>query len=388
MDRELAKMRFTERHHSHRSHTRSRSPTRPSSSPRGSHRDRSRSRRHHRRSSRSPARNSRHGERHGERKSRHHGERRELSPVSAAPPVLPYNARQLSKRDLSTLEPMFAMYLDIQKGLVLEDMDEKEVMGRWKSFIKKWNRGELAEGWYDPATFEKAKGSLDNTRTARDRNMIKLSRSSERPSSNDDTPDYRRNDVPMAANDDDDDDEDYGPKLPSGAVASRGPLSGPTIPNLQDLELQHEQARADAEAARSEAHAHYKQEALSHKKHLRAFEDEVAPRAEPGTHERKMEKKREKAAANREFASGRRGGSPTMDDAPDSELMGGGGDDDLSELKKAKEQETRKKNEREMRREEILRAKKVEREERLGEYKKKEEETMGWLKALAKQRFG
>jgi hypothetical protein len=30
----------------------------------------------------------------------------------------------------------------------------------------------------------------------------------------------------------------------------------------------------------------------------------------------------------------------------------------------------------------------VEREERLAEYKKKEEETMGWLKALAKQRFG
>lgn len=30
------------------------------------------------------------------------------------------------------------MYLDIQKGLVIEDMDEHEVMGRWKSFIKKW----------------------------------------------------------------------------------------------------------------------------------------------------------------------------------------------------------------------------------------------------------
>lgn len=30
------------------------------------------------------------------------------------------------------------MYLDIQKGLVIEDMDEQEVLGRWKSFIKKW----------------------------------------------------------------------------------------------------------------------------------------------------------------------------------------------------------------------------------------------------------
>jgi peroxin-14 len=101
-----------------------------------------------------------------------------------------------------------------------------------------------------------------------------------------------------------------------------------------------------------------------------------------------MEKKRETAAANREFASGRRGGSPAMDAAPDTELMGGGANDDLDALKRAKEQETRKKNERELRREEILRARKAEREERLAEYKQKEEETMGWLKALAKQRFG
>ncbi|EEA27135.1 conserved hypothetical protein [Talaromyces marneffei ATCC 18224] len=284
---------------------------------------------------------------------------------------------------------MFAMYLDIQKGLVIEDMDAQEVMGRWKSFIKKWNRGELAEGWYDSATFEKAKGSLNDIRTAHNREMNKSLNQVGQLSDNDDMGN-NKGDVPMAENDDDngDDEEDYGPRLPSGGVTSRGALFGPTIPNIQDLELRREQALADAEVARLDARAQYKQENSSHKTHLRAFEDEVAPRAEPGTHERKMEKKREKAAANREFASGRRGGSPTMDDAPDSELMGGGGDDNLSALKRAKEQEARKKNEREMRREEILRARKAEREERLAEYKKKEEETMGWLKALAKQRFG
>jgi len=30
---------------------------------------------------------------------------------------------------------MFATYLDIQKQKILEDMDEIEVRGRWKSFI-------------------------------------------------------------------------------------------------------------------------------------------------------------------------------------------------------------------------------------------------------------
>lgn len=64
--------------------------------------------------------------------------RKELSPVSAAPTVLPYNARQLSKHDLSRLEPMFAMYLDIQKGLSLGDLSERELKGRWKSFVKRW----------------------------------------------------------------------------------------------------------------------------------------------------------------------------------------------------------------------------------------------------------
>ena len=33
---------------------------------------------------------------------------------------------------------MFASYLDIQKGKVLEEMDEEQVKGRWKSFINRW----------------------------------------------------------------------------------------------------------------------------------------------------------------------------------------------------------------------------------------------------------
>lgn len=115
---------------------------------------------------------------------------------------------------------------------------------------------------------------------------------------------------------------------------------------------------------------------------MRHIEDEIAPRAEPGTHERRMEKRREAASANREFA---RGGSP-VEAAPEAELLGG--ENDLEAFKKEREREQRKKNERELRREEMLRARAAEREERLQRYRQKEEETMGWLKALAKQRFG
>lgn len=52
--------------------------------------------------------------------------------------TLPFGARPLSKRDLSAYKPLFAMYLDIQKNLDLEDLDERELKGRWKSFMGKW----------------------------------------------------------------------------------------------------------------------------------------------------------------------------------------------------------------------------------------------------------
>ena len=36
---------------------------------------------------------------------------------------------------------MFAMYLDIQKGILIEELKEEEVKGRWKSFTGKWYVG-------------------------------------------------------------------------------------------------------------------------------------------------------------------------------------------------------------------------------------------------------
>lgn len=34
--------------------------------------------------------------------------------------------------------PLFALYLDVQKQIILEDLEEKELKGRWKSFVGKW----------------------------------------------------------------------------------------------------------------------------------------------------------------------------------------------------------------------------------------------------------
>jgi hypothetical protein len=110
--------------------------------------------------------------------------------------------------------------------------------------------------------------------------------------------------------------------------------------------------------------------------------DELVPRAEAGTRERQLEKKKELNEKMKSF----REKSPGAVEVPDQELMGGG--DSIRDFKRVKQEAERKKTERELRKEEILRARTAEREERLGEYRAKEEQTMDMLKALAKQRFG
>jgi hypothetical protein len=106
--------------------SRSRSPYRPSNSRHERHRS-SRDR------SRSP------------RRIHHHHHSRHAHKPSATPTVtptapvkLPFKAGSLSRHDLATFRPMFALYLDIQKNILIEDLVEEEVKGRWKSFIGKW----------------------------------------------------------------------------------------------------------------------------------------------------------------------------------------------------------------------------------------------------------
>lgn len=118
------------------------------------------------------------------------------------------------------------------------------------------------------------------------------------------------------------------------------------------------------------------------KEHL----DELVPRAEAGSKDRMLEKKREKADNNRAFASAKTeaGG---VEDVPEADLLGDA-DGGVEGFKKQKRELERKKNDREVRREEILRVRQEEREQRIQEYKTKEEKTMSGLVALAKARFG
>jgi hypothetical protein len=118
------------------------------------------------------------------------------------------------------------------------------------------------------------------------------------------------------------------------------------------------------------------------RKAQRAALDELVPRAEAGTRERQLEKKKEV----NEKMKGFREKSPGASEVPDVDLMGGG--DSIGELKRMKQEAERKKTEREVRKEEFLRARMAEREERLSEYRAKEDKTMEMLKAVAKQRFG
>lgn len=369
----------------HRSHSpgarnpehRHRSRHEHSHSHRHRHRDRSRSR--------SPHRSSRHrseghrkyekGREH-ERGSDRHG-KRDKQPV-VGPMILPYQARELSKRDLEAYEPMFAMYLDIQKGILIEDLKSDEVKGRWKSFTGKWNRGELAEGWYDPATLKRAQENANQAQPYSCGGRASPEYSYDRPADG-----KTAKESPTEEEEDGDDDE-YGPTLPHPGFMRGAARSGPTIPTMQNLDLKRESAIEDASAAREESRDQYRSEIRAHKAELRHLQDEVAPRAEPGTRERQLEKRREAAAANRSFAEAR-GVSPEA--APDEELMGAG-DGEWASLKKEKERDQRKKNERELRREEIMRARAAEREERVQKYREKEDETISWLQSLAKQRFG
>ncbi|KAL8877026.1 MAG: hypothetical protein Q9198_004878 [Flavoplaca austrocitrina] len=227
------------------------------------------------------------------------------------------------------------------------------------------NRGELAEGWYDPQTLRKAQSASNDPI------------SSSRP--------------PMSAEtlqgdmSEDNDDDGYGPALPSESDQRKGRAKtwkqpGPSIPNLQDLEYQKEldaeQSIHDREALREARKADRNRQ----KERL----EELASRAAAGTKDRQLERKADLRLANSAFAASK---TEPLAEVPETDLMGDeeGG---LAGYRKRKGEEERKRNEREIRRDEILRARKAEREERVQAYKEKEERTMEGLVALAKARFG
>lgn len=134
----------------------------------------------------------------------------------------------------------------------------------------------------------------------------------------------------------------------------------------------------DQIAAREELTNLRKQDRISQKERL----EELAPRADPGSRERKLEKKKEVSSLVASARDAKEGGTEEVDEG---DLMG---DDGVDGYKKRKKEQEKKKSERELRKEELWRVRAEEREERVRAHKEKEDKTMDMFKKLAQQRFG
>ncbi|KAI8963234.1 hypothetical protein F5Y11DRAFT_164034 [Daldinia sp. FL1419] len=312
---------------------------------------------------------------------RSHRHRRSSTPSTRTPNELPLGARSLVRSDLEVFKPLLAQYLEVQKCKDIAALDEREVKGRWKSFVGKWNRGELAEGWYDPDTLQEARKTYTGAGAGAQlvsEDKVTLGASPSRPSRGDGS-------MPSRSGEDeyDDEDDEYGPALPGSARdqsdATRSTRHGPGIPNRQDLDLRRENAEEERIQRIEDIRSARKADRTEQRTRL----EELVPRAEPGTRERRLEKKREVNEKMRGFRDKSPGGGAEVGEA---ELMGGG--DSVAEYKRMKAAADRRKTEREVRREEEARIREAEREERVREYRQKEEETMEVLKRIARERFG
>lgn len=255
----------------------------------------------------------------------------------------------------------------MQKQIHVDDLTEDEVKGRWKSFLGKWNRKELSEGWYDP----EMKARADERYRSRPKDVGRQMPARDAPRTAVKSPDPTGEEEEEEEEEDEDDDG-YGPALPG-----RGHQRlGPSIPSMQDLQHRQELAKEDQSAHIADLRYDRKQDRNTQKERL----EELAPRADPGSRERQMEKRRETTAANRAFGDAKEAGT---EEVGEGELMGG--DDGIKAKIKANE---KVKNERELRKEETLRARAAEREERMAAHRAKEDKTMEMLRGLAKERFG
>ncbi|KAH6616426.1 hypothetical protein C7974DRAFT_319397 [Boeremia exigua] len=341
-------------------------------SPQPPHHDRSdrhertdRDRKHKSRRSRSPRRDD---DRHSHGKHRSHRSHRSRSPT-AKPVKLPYQARPLSKHDFKAYKPLFQSYLDIQKQIQLDELDEREARGRWKSFTSRWNRGELARSWYDPSMLQSAQQTVQEY-GAKSQSPPPVRRGS---------PQYTKQPTASGQQSDSSDD-DFGPAPPTQMARAAG--HGPTIPRFDDLTHRNELRNEDAAHDRSAYASDTRYERKAERKTQKERADELAPRADPGSRERQLEKKRETTSTLHSFRDAKEGGDVEIGE---NELMGDDGIDGYKAKKKADE---RVKNEREIRREEIARARAAEREEALSARRAKEAQTMEFLKQLAQERFG
>jgi hypothetical protein len=323
----------------------------------------------------------------------------------------------LSRWDFAAFEPLFAHYLEKHKHIRIADLDEDSVRDRWKGFVSKWNAGDLDRSWYEPEMFlrvvrlrtlEEARvraavpttappsGRGDGEPAVMTPPVTGATLASETMASvvTDGTHATGTNTaMDQDLDNDDDDDDDYAPPLPPPAqgpgqssindlamsvTTANSYKPGPAIPTLSDLELRR--------ALESESQADHLSAIRLSRRADRAVQkerlDELVPRPEAGTRERQLEKRRATTEVMREFASGREAGEAEV---PEAELLGGGADDDYRRMLEGMR---RARTDREVRREEVQRARNVERDERIREARAREEERLGLLREMARARFG
>lgn len=189
------------------------------------------------------------------------------------------------------------------------------------------------------------------------------------------SPEYKAQEEPEEQSDD-----DFGPAPPTDMAQRKG--HGPTVPKLDDLTYRNELRDEERARDRSEYVDDIRHERKTDRKAQKERLEELVPRADPGSRERQLEKKREVTGTLQSFRDAKESGDVEV---TESDLMG---DDGIDMYKRKKKEQERKKSEREIRREEITRAREEERNERLAERREKESKTMDFLKQIARDRFG
>ncbi|KAF4125618.1 hypothetical protein GMORB2_0862 [Geosmithia morbida] len=265
--------------------------------------------------------------RHKHHRHHHHREHRDHSSAGANAAVsLPFDARHLNKSDLETFRPLFAYFLSLQKQIELRDLDEREERGRWKSFVGKWNRGELAEGWYDPEMFarvtEEEEGEEEMGGGGGPGEQPEGSRSPSMSVEEEDV--HRHRDGGDREEADEEDDSDYGPPPPPGIRTTGGRSSrrGPRIPSMQDIAVRDEMLQDDREESTRLLREARRADRAVQKERL----DDLVPRADPGSRERKLEKRRAVNDKMREFRDKSPGAAAAVDDKDLMDPEGGDGE--------------------------------------------------------------
>jgi hypothetical protein len=229
----------------------------------------------------------------------------------------------------------------------------------------------LAEGWYDSgikqkADIQSAEFAISKQETAAADNQM---------------PDEQ-----------DMSDDEFGPSLPShsrsldtmdSSAASRTRPAGPTIPSLQDLTHRNELVNSESRSSYFAGRESDRQERKAERSAAKSRMEELVPKSDGGTHERRVENARERATVQKSLGEARESG---MDEVDEGELLGG--EDGIAGFKKRKVEEERKKSDRAIRREEIARARAEEWKVKMQERKEKEDKTVDMLKELAKARYG